>query len=426
MGRARGANSHLYGKFETAYGTPPGGNYLQLPFVSCNLGVAQGLIESDLLGQGRESYDPTLDVVNNDGDVTVPVDAGNFGDWLNLLLGPATTVAQGSASGDIVFSAQPAVNATITINGTVFTFVASGATGPQINIGAGLTDTLDNAVTVLNASVVTGVALATYSKVGTTKLHIAFDAAGVAGNAFTLAASVTPVSNGVVSGAVLTGGTNKHTFTSGAQNLPAMSLETAKPDVPSYEMNYGVRANTMKIDMKRSGLLNAVMSLIAKGALAMSGTSGAGTPTTLAVSRFAQATGQITQDGVQLGSVVAASVAYSNSLDKVETIAPNGEIEDADPGMAMASGNATIKFKDQVLIDKATGRTPVALTFGWTFGAFSLLFTFQRVLLPRPKVPITGPAGIQASFDWQGSGAAGPVMTVDLVNDVTGYTAAAI
>jgi hypothetical protein len=60
------------------------------------------------------------------------------------------------------------------------------------------------------------------------------------------------------------------------------------------------------------------------------------------------------------------------------------------------------------MMDKATGRTRSNVTFGWTFGAFSLLFKFTRVLLPRPKVPINGPAGIQASFDWQASGADGP------------------
>jgi hypothetical protein len=87
MGRARGANARLNVKFETAYGTPPSGNYIQLPFVSANIGPEQGLIESDLLGQGREGYDPTLDVINNDGDITVPVDARAFGHWLNLLLG---------------------------------------------------------------------------------------------------------------------------------------------------------------------------------------------------------------------------------------------------------------------------------------------------------------------------------------------------
>jgi hypothetical protein len=423
--RARGANARLFAKFETSYGTPPGGNYIQLPFVSANIGPEQGLIESDLLGQGREGFDPTLDVINNDGDITVPVDARAFGHWLNLMLGAASTAAQDSADGNIVFSGQPAVDSTITINGTAFTFKASGATGNQSNIGATLSDTLDSLVTVLNASVVAGVATATYSKTGSsTTLHIAYDTAGLAGNAFTLVASAG--SNGTVSGATLTGGTNKHTFTSGAQNLCALSLETAKPDVPSYEMNYGGRGNTMKIDLSRRGLLNAVISMICKGANDMSASSGAGTPTTIEVARFAQATGEVTKDGVTLGSVVAASLGFSNNLDKVETIAPDSEIEDADPGMATASGNITVRFKDHTLIDAATGRDPVALTFGWSFGDFSLLFTLERVLLPRAKVPISGPAGIQASFDWQASGADGHVLTAELTNDVATYAAAAI
>lgn len=417
--RARGANARLHGKFETTYATPPAGNYNQFPFVSCNLGPEQGLIESDLLGQGRESLDPTLDVVNNDGDLVVPVDARAFGHWLRLLLGDPVSAAGAAATGSITFSTQPAADSTITINGVVFTFKASGATGNQINIGATLSDTIDAIVTALNASVSTAVDDATYSKTGTTILTVTHDAAGLGGNAFTLAAGAG--SNGTVSGATLTGGTQAHTFTSGEDSLPSISLEVALPDVPSYEMNYGARGNTMRIELTRRGLLNATIGLIAKGANDVAVTSGAGTPVAIEVARFAQATGEITQDGVQLGSVVGATLAYSNNLDKVETIAPDGEIEDADPGMSTASGSLTVRFKDHVLMDKATGRDPVELTFGWTFEDFSLLFTLERVFLPRPKRPITGPNGVQATFDWQGSGAAGNVLTAELTNDVASY-----
>lgn len=416
--RARGANARLHGKFESVYGTPPGGNYNQFPFVSCNLGPEQGLIESDLLGQGREGFDPTLDVVNNDGDVVVPVDARAFGHWLRLMLGDPVSAAVDAATGTITFSAQPAAASTITINGTAFTFVASGAVGNQCNIGADLAATLTALAVVLNASVVSGVAEATYT-VNTTTLTITHDTAGLGGNAFTLAASAP--SNGTVSGATLTGGTMGHTFTSGEDALPSMAIETAMPDVPSYEMNYGARGNMMRIELGRRGLLNATIGLVAKGALAAAATSGAGTPVAIEVARFAQATGEIKKDGVALGSVVAATMAYSNNLDKVETIAPDGEIEDADPAMSTASGNLTVRFKDHVMLDLATGRDPLELTYGWTFEDFSLLFTMERVFLPRSKRPITGPAGIQASFDWQGSGADGQVMTALLVNDVASY-----
>jgi hypothetical protein len=419
MGRARGANALLNIKDETTYGVPPGGNYIQVPFVSCDLGPEQGLIESDLLGQGREPEDPVLDVVNNDGNLVVPVDVRGFGHWLKLYFGDPVTAAEGNASGDIVFSGQPAVDSTVTINGTAFTFKASGATGNQSNIGATLSDTLDNLVTVLNGSVVSGVAQATYSKTGTTTLHVAYDTAGLAGNAFTLAAAAG--SNGTVSGDTLTGGSNKHTFSSGGSSLPSRSIEIAMPDVPNFEMNYGGRGGTMQIGLTRRGLLNCNLGIVAKGANDPAVVSGAGTPTTIDVTRFAQATGEITMDGVQLGSVVAATLNYSNNLDKVETIQPDGEIEDADPGMSGGTGNVTVRFKDQVMLNKAKGRTPVALTFGWTVGGYSLTFSYERAFLPRSKRPITGPAGIQASFDWQASGADGNVCTVELVNDVASY-----
>lgn len=93
------------------------------------------------------------------------------------------------ASGRITFAAQPDADDTITLNGTAFTAKASGATGPQFNIGASLAETMTNAATVLNASVDADVAVATYT--GTAdSIEVVHDTAGAAGNAFTLAASV--------------------------------------------------------------------------------------------------------------------------------------------------------------------------------------------------------------------------------------------
>jgi hypothetical protein len=181
--------------FETVYGTPPGAGYTQMPFITSSLAAEQPLLASELLGYGRDPRAPLLDAITTDGDVEVPIDAVGFGFWLKAAFGAPTTAGTIAATGAITFSAQPAVNATVTINGTAFTFVASGATGNQVNIGANLAATMTALAVALNASVVAGVALATYTGTATA-LTLVYDVLGSAGNSFTLAASTTPASNG--------------------------------------------------------------------------------------------------------------------------------------------------------------------------------------------------------------------------------------
>ncbi|HXF88137.1 MAG TPA: phage tail tube protein [Xanthobacteraceae bacterium] len=312
MARARGANAVLAAAFETTYGTPPASGYKKLPFVSSALGEEQNLIESDLLGLGREPLPPSKDVANNEGDVVVPVDLRNFGYWLKLLLGAPTTTG----------------------------------TGPYT-----------------------------------------------------------------------------HTFVSGALSLPSMAIEIGLPDVPSYGVNFGVRANSMTIQMQRSGLLNATMNLIARGET-RSASSGAGTPSEAAIERFAQGLGEIKRNGVALGNIVSAELTYSNNLDKVEVIRADGRIEDAEPAMVGASGNVVVRFADTTLLDQAINAAACELSFGWQIDANrSLLFTLHEVFLPRPKLPVSGPGGIQATFAFQAAKdpALAKTMTVALVNDVATY-----
>ncbi|MGA0595399.1 phage tail tube protein [Enterovirga sp. CN4-39] len=420
MARARGANALMAGAFESVYGTPPVSGYKRLPFVSSNLGEEQGLIADDLLGFGREALAPSFDVINNVGDVVVPVDVRNFGNWLKLYFGNPATSGGVAAKGSILFSAQPANSSTIAIAGTAFTFVSSAPSGNQIQIGANLAATLTNAVTVLNASVVPAVAAATYAQTGGNTLTITHDTLGQAGNSFALAA--TAPSNGAISGATLSGGATQHVFTSGASTLPSMSIEVGLPDVPTYGMNFGVRGNTMRIGMQRSGLLSATLGLIAKGET-KAGATAAGTPSVAEVKRFSQFTGSVKREGAQLASVVSAEFTFTNNLEPVETIRSDGRIEDADPGMVGMSGSIVTRFADTVLLDQAQSGAPCEISFGWAIDAStSLLFLVPAVYLPRAKQPVSGPGGVQATFNWQAArGAAGATCIATLVNDVASY-----
>jgi hypothetical protein len=421
MARARGANAILCSAFEATYGTPPGSGFRKLPFVSASLGEEQGLIDSDLLGLGREPLPPSRDVVNNEGEVVVPVDLRNFGTWLKLLMGAPTTTGTVAASGAIVFSAQPAASSTITINGVAFTFVASAPTGNQIQIGANLSATITAIATALNASVNASVTPATYAASGGTTLTVTHDTLGTVGNAFTLAAD--GPSNGTVSGPTLTGGTNSHVFVSGSLSLPSMAIEIGLPEVPSYGMNFGARANNMKIALQRSGMLNATLALIAQGET-RAAASAAGTPTSAVIERFAQFSGSVTRNGTALGQVVSADLSYANNLDKVEVIRSDGRIADVDPAMVALDGNVTVRFADTVLLDQASSGLPCELSFGWSINANkSLTITVHSVFLPKVKMPVQGPAGIQGAFSWKA--AKDPTLnktcTVTLINDVASY-----
>lgn len=313
MARARGANAVMAAAFESTYGTAPVSGFKKLPFVSAALGDEQGLIASDLLGYGREPLPPSRDVVNNEGDVVVPVDLRNFGQWLKLAMGAPSSVE----------------------------------------------DT----------------------------------------------------------------GVYTHTFVSGALTLPSMAVQIGLPEVPSYGVNVGIRANTMQIQLQRSGLLSATMGLIAQGETKFS-TSQAGTPTEAVIERFSHFQGEVKREGTALGNVVSAELTYSNGLDKVEVIRPDGRIADADPGMVAVTGSIGIRFADMTLLDQASSGEPCELSFGWTIDADrSLLFTLHSVFLPRAKQPVQGPAGVQATFAWQAAKdpILGKTCTVVLVNDVAAY-----
>lgn len=417
MPRANGARTQMRVKFEETAGTIPTGNWLSMPLASNDLSEEQGLLESDLLGLDREMQDPTADVSTDAGDIAVPVDFRRFGVWLKLLFGAPTTGAGDAATGTITFSAQPAPDSTITINGVAFTFKASGASGNQINIGADLATTIGNIVTKLNGSADTAVDDATYSG-SATVLTITNDTAGVAGNTFTLAAGTG--SNGTVSGATLAGGNYAHVFTTGKADLPSLSIEIWQPEIPESVVHNLVRGGTMRISLSRRGLLNATIGLIARGE-DRKPASRAGTPTSVGITRFAQRTGDIKLDGVALAGVIDAEVSHSNNLEPIESVRSDGKIEDADPGMSVITARVRVRYATTALKDKAEAGTPVAATFGWTLPGGSLLFSMPRAFLPKPKHSVSGPGGIMADYQLQASGAGARAGTITLKNDVESY-----
>jgi hypothetical protein len=277
------------------------------------LGSEQGLIDDPVLGYGRDPRAPLQDVINDEGDIVVPVDPRYLGFWLTGLLGdPATT------------------------------------------------DNLD--------------------------------------------------------------GTWTHTFVSGAADIPSYTIEVGLGQVPAFFLHTGVKLNALALEFARSGAAAATINAVAQGET-RNGTSQGGTPTSLSFSRISQFQGSIKRGGSAIANLTAGSLSYSNTLEKIETIRDDGRIEGADPTIAALTGRIDVRFADTTLIDPAAAGAPVDLEFAYTpSAAAKVLFTAHEVYLPKLRLAVEGPGGVQASFDFQGAWneTAGAMLTVALTNDLDG------
>jgi len=314
MARAYGSRAQLLAKFETTYGTAPTAvNYEQLPFVSCDVGSMQGLIESNLIGEGRDPLVPARDVVDVEGDIVIPVDVRNIGQWLRALLDAPTTV---------------------------------GAVAP-----------------------------------------------------FT------------------------HTYVSGKITLPSLALEVGYAEVPAFNMLTGCRIDAMTLRFERSGNADATVTVIGQKETRAGATAG-GTPTKRTFTRFNQFQGSIKKDAVAIANITEATLEYRNGSEKVPAIRSDGLIEAVEPTMSRLTGRLVTRFADTTLLAAAEAGTPMELELAYTIDANNkLTFTAHEVLLPKPKIAISGPGGIEVAFDWQGAKdpALAKMLTVVLINDVSAY-----
>jgi hypothetical protein len=210
-----------------------------------------------------------------------------------------------------------------------------------------------------------------------------------------------------------------HEFRSGNWSLPSFSIETGMPEVPRFAMYSGCMVDSLSWQMARSGLLTATASIVAQGET-IGTTTVAGAPANIALKRFGHFNGAITRNGTNIGNVVSADINYANNLDRIETIRADGKIDGADPSIAALTGNVVVRFADQTLVGQAINGEACALEFSYTLASGeTLTLTAHSVYLPRPRIEVSGPQGVQATFDWQAASdaALGRMCTVTLTND---------
>lgn len=214
-----------------------------------------------------------------------------------------------------------------------------------------------------------------------------------------------------------------HAFASGGNSLPSFAAEVGSPDVPVFDMYTGCVAGGFSANLRRQGLLTMTVPVIGQGA-AKAGTTAAGTPSTVTLTRFTGFQGSVLRDGAALASVQSVELVYSNGLQAIDTINSGGLIEDVDPSMRSLSVKLETRFASTTLLDQAIANTPCKLEFLLTSSAnLTLSFVAERVFLPRPSRALDGPGGIMATFDGVGAKGSSParMMTVTLKNSVASY-----
>ena len=302
------------------------------------------------------------------GGIEIPLDIQSAGFWLHGLMGaPQSSTVK--AYGSFTFSAQPANNSTITLNGVTWTFVTGSPTGNQTQIGVDLDATLTALATNLNASVDAEIAKVTYTAdTANDQLDMEFDTAGTGGNSWTLAASAT--SNATRSAATLIGGGSSHVFTAGG----ATPVEDPRGRAHAAGDAVLSAIPRRQLQRLRLHLVAARRRLGAdqrRGAAADASLLRRSTPRrpTYTVTRFSQGNGLIKVGGTQLAYVTAGEFNFTNSPDVVETIRADGLIDGVDMGQARASGSMTVRLSDsatQTTLQNAfEAQTPVVLQYGF-------------------------------------------------------------
>lgn len=115
---------------------------------------------------------------------------GSLGNSIKATLSPGSlNVPAVAAIGGISFTANAIAASTITLNGSVMTAIASGATALQFNVGATLAITLQNLLTQLQASTDSQLLKFTYA-ITANRLILTAKTPGTAGNALTTTTTV--------------------------------------------------------------------------------------------------------------------------------------------------------------------------------------------------------------------------------------------
>ena len=214
-----------------------------------------------------------------------------------------------------------------------------------------------------------------------------------------------------------------HEFTAAtATLLPSLFLRRWHPGPGRGRTISGLTASSMAISLGSDGRPQAAVSLRGRDEQEITADPGAGNPWP-AYTRFTNPQGALSQAGAPYTDVVVgADLTIENNLDVIRPVDGTGLIGQPQAMMQAITGTITARAAAGDLDAIAKPGQSTALRLVWSNGTESLTFDLPAVHLARARSPLSGPQGIEQSFEFEAAiDGAGALLTATLVNNVASY-----
>lgn len=225
-----------------------------------------------------------------------------------------------------------------------------------------------------------------------------------------------------------TGSTDKsHVFESGKDVLPAFTLQH-RLAASDYRRVRGLKVNTMDIRAEKTdGFPRVTFGLMGRDEALNTAALSGSTSAALALLRPAASRPIVRWAGAAAADCLAASMSFSNSLEKLNDLNGTEYPSDIDPGFVTLSGDLTLRYRDQTWAAIAAAETVGRLELEWAMpGALAatrkITFDMPNARIARQGMPVQGPGTITATYRYAAFvSATDPALKVTLLNDVASY-----
>ncbi len=215
-----------------------------------------------------------------------------------------------------------------------------------------------------------------------------------------------------------------YSFTSG-KSLDHGYIETGFPLMPEYTGHLGLKMESMTFPFQREGTPQVNMVLHQQGEAVNSTSQVTTTLPDLARLLASSFQGAIKMNGAAIASVQSGEVTIANGLDPDLTIRSDGKVDGYDDGVQSVKGRFQVRYQTGAVKTAVDARTAVELEFSYQVSATqALIITLHEVKLPKPVNEISGPGGVNVTYDFSGEkdAALGKSFTIVLKNQIADYT----